>query len=111
MSKYRKVPIEIAEGLEGIENKLLETGRLTSLVKDNNANCKINFKEIDDELYVSIEIFADVQQELDDDECEEVCDYVRSKIYDILEGRNDNVSKEFLDCDGEIIYLNEVRKF
>lgn len=111
MSKYRNIPIHIAEGLEGIENKLLETGSLTSLVKDNNANCKIKFKDIDEELYVSIEIFADVQQELDSDECEEVCDYVRSKIYDILEERTDDVSKEFLDYDGEIIYLNGVRKF
>lgn len=116
-SEGASLPLAITEALEAvrdeidsIEDKLYERGMLVAATGDPDPEVRITFEEWgaggERGCYWVISITAEEPDEIDEDEFEDISDYVGLKIDEMSQHWSDEVSDAFSDCFGYVVLLN-----
>jgi hypothetical protein len=108
----------ILEGLYAIEDKLMETGMLTTLTGDNEADISIRYEVItppndpEDGPYLVVRITAEGEASgISEQYLEETRDYISDKLVELLNTVDESISNELYSQWGEIILVNDQRVY
>lgn len=101
---------EVRLSLQQIEDKLLETGRLTKATGDNEAEITIAYREFecDGEIgpYLLIEITSEDGEERDESVYEAISDYVSDKIGGSSGDWGAGVEDALINIYGQVVLFN-----
>jgi hypothetical protein len=104
----------VKNGLEDIEDKLMERGFIVSATGDSDADVSLHYEEYEDKgeigEYLVIHITSNNAEKEDEDKFEEISDYVSEKVSDMIDGLpsdiKPNLEDPLLDIFGQIVLLN-----
>jgi len=104
----------VLQGLYAIEDKLMETGMLTTLTGDNEADVSIRYEvtappdDSTEGCYLVVRITAEGDAtKIDGDLAEQMRDYISEKLDDLLTSLDEKVSNELYSSWGELILVND----
>jgi hypothetical protein len=109
---------KILDGLYAIEDKLMETGMLTTLTGDNEADVSIRYEVItppddtEDGPYLVVRITAEGEASaISEQSLEQTRDYISDKLVELLNTVDESISNELYSQWGEIILVNDQRVY
>ena len=109
---------KVLEGLYAIEDKLMETGMLTTLTGDNEADVSIRYEVItppddtEDGPYLVVRITAEGEASaISEQYLEQTRDYISDKLVELLNTVDESISNELYSQWGEIILVNDQRVY
>jgi len=111
MGKKIETTDEIANMFESIENKLRETGKLTTLTGDNESDVSMSFEDFDDGCgqewpYVVVRIESDKNPSPTEGDLEAFRDFISDKLIDFESGFSGKSDEIMCSSTGEVILIN-----
>ena len=104
----------VKNGLEDIEDKLMERGFIVSATGDSEADVSLRYEEYEDKgeigEYLVIHITSNNAEKEDKDNFEKISNYVSEKVSDMIDGLpsdiKPNLEDSLLNIFGQIVLLN-----